>query len=107
MRRSEAIGRAIHKNPKGGLSEAGRRAYNAQGANLRPGVKNYATASPRDRARWRNWATRFYTNPKGPMVRNGRPTRLALMARAWGEPVPKTRAEAQAIAAKARARQER
>ena len=107
MRRSEAIGRAIHKNPKGGLSGAGRRAYNAQGANLRPGVKNYATASPRDRARWRNWATRFYTNPKGPMVRNGRPTRLALMATAWGERVPRTRAEAQAIAAKARARQER
>ena len=107
MRRSEAIGRAIHKNPRGGLSEAGRRAYNAQGANLKAGVKNYGSASPRDRARWRNWATRFYTNPKGPMVRNGRPTRLALMATAWGEPVPKTRAEAQAIAAKARARQER
>ena len=106
MRRSEAIGRAIHKNPKGGLSEAGRRAYNAQGANLRPGVRNYSSAPPRDRARWRSWATRFYTNPKGPMVKNGKPTRLALMATAWGERVPKTRAEAQAIARKARLRGE-
>ena len=93
-----------YKNPRGGLSEAGRRAYNASGSNLRPGVKNYSSASPRDRARWRNWATRFYTNPKGPMVKNGRPTRLALMARAWGEPVPKTRSQAQAIARKARLR---
>ena len=104
MRRSEAIGRAIHKNPRGGLSEAGRRAYNAQGANLREGVKSYSSASPRDKARWRSWATRFYSNPKGPMVKNGKPTRLALMATAWGEPVPKTTAEARAIAAKARMR---
>lgn len=104
MRRSQAIGKAIHKNPRGGLSEAGRRAYNAQGSNLRPGVRNYSGASPRDKARWRSWATRFYTNPRGPLVVNGKPTRLALMATAWGEKVPKTRAEAQAIAAKARLR---
>jgi hypothetical protein len=38
------------------------------------------------------------------MVKDGKPTRLALMATAWGQPVPKTREAAQAIAAKARAR---
>jgi hypothetical protein len=27
------------KDPKGGLTAAGRRAYNAQGSNLKPGVK--------------------------------------------------------------------
>ena len=103
MRRSEAIGRAIHKNPKGGLSEAGRRAYNAQGANLRPGVRNYGSASPRDRARWRSWATRFYTNPSGPLTDdNGKPTRLALAANAWGEPVPRTANAARRLAAKGR-----
>lgn len=96
--------RKIHKNPEGGLTQAGRDHFRKQGSNLKPGVKNYNAAGGEDRARWRNWATRFYTNPRGPMMKNGKPTRLALMARAWGEPVPKTRQQAQAIAAKARAR---
>ena len=95
------------KNPKGGLNAAGRRSLKAEGHNIKPGVKNYSKASDRDKRRWISWATRFYTNPKGPMVdANGKPTRLALMATAWGEPVPKTRQAAQAIAAKARRRKE-
>jgi len=95
------------KNPKGGLNAAGRRSLKAQGQNIRPGVKNYSEASDRDKRRWISWATRFYSNPKGPMVDDkGEPTRLALMANAWGEPVPKTREAAQAIAAKARKRKE-
>lgn len=98
--------RKVHKNPKGGLTAAGRAHYNAKGSNLKPGVKSYNSASSKDKARWVNWATRFYSNPRGPMVKNGKPTRLALMARAWGQPVPKTRQDAQAIAAKARARSE-
>jgi hypothetical protein len=96
--------RKVHKNPKGGLTAAGRAHYRKQGSNLKPGVKNYNSASSGDKARWVNWATRFYSNPKGPMVKDGKPTRLALMATAWGQPVPKTREAAQAIAAKARAR---
>lgn len=98
--------RKVHKNPKGGLTAAGRAYYKAKGSNLKPGVKSYNSASRGDKARWVNWATRFYSNPRGPMVKNGKPTRLALMARAWGQPVPKTREQAQAIAAKARARSE-
>lgn len=95
------------KNPKGGLNAAGRRSLKAQGQNIRPGVKNYSKASDKDKRRWISWATRFYSNPKGPMVDDsGKPTRLALMATAWGEPVPKTREAAQAIAAKARRRSE-
>lgn len=96
--------RKVHKNPKGGLTAAGRAHYNAKGSNLKPGVKSYGSASRSDKSRWVNWATRFYSNPRGPMVKDGKPTRLALMARAWGQPVPKTREQAQAIAAKARAR---
>lgn len=96
--------RKVHKDPRGGLTAAGRAHYRAQGSNLQPGVKKYESSSPKDKARWINWATRFYSNPRGPMVKDGKPTRLALMARAWGQPVPKTREQAQAIAAKARAR---
>lgn len=93
------------QNPKGGLNAKGRRSLKAQGQNIRPGVKNYSSASDKDKRRWISWATRFYSNPKGPMVDDsGQPTRLALMATAWGEPVPKTREQAQAIAAKARKR---
>lgn len=93
------------QNSKGGLNAKGRRSLKAAGQNIRPGVKNYSSASEKDKRRWISWATRFYSNPKGPMVDdNGEPTRLALMATAWGEPVPKTREAAQAIAAKARKR---
>jgi len=34
------------------------------------------------------------------MQGNGQPTRLALSAHAWGEPVPKTLADARKLAAK-------
>jgi hypothetical protein len=96
------------KNPKGGLNAAGRASLRAQGQNIRPGVRNYSSASPADKQRWVSWARRFYTNPSGPMTdAKGRSTRLALTARAWGEPVPKSREAAQAIARKAKVRQAR
>lgn len=102
---SPAWQRKEGQNPRGGLNAKGRASLRASGQNIKKGVTNYSGASDKDRGRWRNWATRFYTNPKGPMKdEKGRPTRLALMARAWGEPVPQTRAQAQAIARKARAR---
>lgn len=90
------------KNPKGGLTAAGRAHYKrTEGANLKPGVKNVSKASDGEKKRWARWAVRFYTNPRGPMTdEKGRPTRLALMANAWGTPVPKTREAAQAIAAR-------
>ncbi|RKH49366.1 hypothetical protein D7X55_16400 [Corallococcus sp. AB049A] len=46
--------------------------------------------------------TRRLKDPKGgPMVDDkGEPTRLALSARAWGEPVPKDNAGAKRLAAK-------
>lgn len=93
-----------YEDPKGGLTEAGRRKFERSGEskNLQPGVKD---SNPKgDRARRKgSFLTRFYTNPSGPLVNdNGEPTRLALAAHAWGEPVPRTRSAAARLAAKGR-----
>ena len=93
-----------YKDPEGGLTEAGRRKFESSGesGNLKPGVKE---KSPTGQALRRkgSFLTRFYTNPSGPMVgENGKPTRLALAANAWGEPVPRTASAAARLAAKGR-----
>jgi len=77
-----------------------------EGANLKPGVKNYSSASLADKKRWISWASRFYGQKNLPPMKkpNGEPTRAALTAAAWGEPVPKNEAAARRIYAKARAR---
>ena len=52
---------------------------------------------------WRkgSFLHRHYANLRGPLTDvNGQPTRLTLQAHAWGEPVPKTEAAAQRLAAK-------
>ena len=88
------------RDPKGGLTAAGRRHFKAkEGANLKPGVKNYASASPADKKRWVSWATRFYWQKNLPPMKDekGRPTRAALTARAWGMPVPSNESQARAI----------
>ena len=85
------MAKAKYKNPKGGLSAAGRRYYKrTEGANLKPGVKNYSKASTADKKRWVRWALRFAGRSTIPPLRkpNGEPTRFALMFTAWGEPVP-------------------
>lgn len=91
------------KNPKGGLTPAGRKAF---GGNLKPGVKNYSSASLADKKRWISWARRFYGRKVYPPLvdEKGNPTRFALTAWAWGEPVPKTEEAARKIAAKAEVR---
>jgi hypothetical protein len=45
---------------------------------------------------------RYFTHPRGPITKDGEPTRLALSAHAWGEPVPKTDAAAKKLAARGR-----
>ena len=91
------------KDPKGGLTAAGRRHFKeTEGANLKPGVKGPAD-TPEKMRRKGSFLTRFFTNPSGPMKdEKGRPTRLALSAAAWGEPVPQDRSDAAALAAKGR-----
>jgi len=61
--------------------------------------------SAEDMRRKGSWATRFYGREgKLPPLqnKNGKPTRYALSAHAWGEPVPKTEQAARKIAAKGR-----
>ena len=92
------------KDPKGGLTAAGRRHFNrTEGSNLKPGVDGPAD-TPAKMRRKGSFLTRFFTNPSGPMKdEKGRPTRLALSAAAWGEPVPETVEDAAKLAAKGRA----
>jgi len=91
------------KDPKGGLTAAGRRHFKeTEGANLKPGVKGPAD-TPEKMRRKGSFLTRFFTNPSGPMKDSkGRPTRLALSAAAWGEPVPQNAQDAAELAAKGR-----
>ena len=91
------------RNPRGGLTAIGREYYaKKNGARLKPGVKGPAD-TPEKMRRKGSFLARMFTNPRGPMVDfRGRPTRLALSAHAWGEPVPKTMADADALAAEGR-----
>ena len=93
-----------YKDPEGGLTEAGRRKFERSGdsKNLQPGVKESSPSGDKARRKG-SFLTRFYTNPSGPMVdKDGDPTRLALAANAWGEPVPRTAGAAARLAAKGR-----
>jgi hypothetical protein len=91
------------KDPKGGLTSAGREFFKkTQGSNLKPGVKG-AADTPEKKKRKGSFLTRFYTNPSGPLQKpNGKPTRLALAAAAWGEPVPRNSQSAARLASKGR-----
>ena len=95
---------ARERDPRGGLTAAGRKAFaRKQGAKLRPGVTNKESEmTPQGMRRKGSWAVRFYGRAKLPPLvdAKGRPTRHALSAHAWGEPVPKAVAAARRIAAK-------
>ncbi len=91
------------KDPKGGLTAAGRGFFNKRdGSHLKPGVTGPAD-TPEKMKRKGSFLTRHFTHPRGPMEKDGEPTRLALSAHAWGEPVPKTEDEAKKLAEKGRA----
>ncbi len=88
------------KDSAGGLTAAGRAAFaKKEGAHLRPGVQGPAN-TPDKQLRKGSFLRRHFANPRGPMERDGEPTRLALSAHAWGEPVPKTPADAKKLADK-------
>ena len=92
---------AATKDPAGGLTAAGRAAFKKKdGSKLKPGVKG-AADTPEKMKRKGSFLRRHFANPSGPMVdEHGEPTRLALSAHAWGEPVPKTMAAAKKLADK-------
>jgi Domain of unknown function (DUF6321) len=95
---------AREKDPHGGLTAAGRKAFaKKDGSHLKPGVtRKISEMTPADMRRKGSWAVRFYGRKQLPPLvdSKGRPTRHALSAHAWGEPVPKTQAAARRIAAK-------
>jgi len=96
--------KAPEKDPKGGLTAAGRQAFaRKDGSHLKPGVtKKLSEMTPQEMRRKGSWAVRFYGRKQLPPLVDGRgsPTRHALSAHAWGEPVPRTVAAARRIAAK-------
>ncbi len=97
------------KDPDGGLTAAGRRHYKrTEGANLKPGVKNYSSASESDKKRWVRWALRFAGRSDIPPLKkpNGEPTRFALMFAAWGEPVPTSVEQVRKVHSKALSRRD-
>ena len=77
--------RSEHKDPKGGLTPAGRRYFKKkEGANLKPPVKDTTKAGSKRFRRKVSFAARF-AGMKGPMKdEKGRPTRKALALKAWG-----------------------
>lgn len=89
------------KDPRGGLTAAGREFFaKKEGSHLRPGVKG-AADTPEKMVRKGSFLRRHFAHPRGPMVdEQGRPTRLALSAQAWGEALPKTMADAKKLADK-------
>ena len=90
------------KDPKGGLTAAGRKHYNeATGGHLKAGVKG-EPKNAEEKQRKGSFLTRHFTTPPGPVVKDGKPTRQALQAAAWGEPVPKTEGDEKKLAAKGR-----
>jgi hypothetical protein len=97
----KAANKPILRDPKGGLTAAGRAHFNkTEGSNLKPGVKGPAD-TPEKMRRKGSFLARFFSNPRGPMKdEKGRPTRLALSAAAWGESVPQTVEAAKKLADK-------
>ena len=92
---------ASGKDPKGGLTAAGRKIYNdATGGHLKPGVSGKAD-TPEKMVRKGTFLRRHFANPPGPVIdAEGKPTRQALQAAAWGEPVPKDEADERKLAEK-------
>lgn len=91
------------KDPNGGLTAAGRAYFKKkQGSHLKPGVRGKADTVEKQKRKG-SFLTRMFTHPRGPLKKkDGEPTRLALSARAWGEPVPKSMASAKKLAQKGR-----
>lgn len=98
--------KATTRDPRGGLTAAGRAEFlRKDGSHLKPGVRKPASEmTPQEMRRKGSWAVRFYGRADLPALTDakGRPTRFALSAHAWGEPVPRTETQARKIAAKGR-----
>lgn len=90
------------KDPKGGLTAAGRAHFKrTEGANLKPGVKGPADTPEKLKRKGSFLSRMFGPGGEGSMKKdNGEPSRRALSARAWGEPVPQNDSDRAALYAK-------
>lgn len=88
-----------YQNPNGGLNDAGRKHFG-----VKKGVTNYSSASEGEKKRWVRWALRFTKTPRPLKDDQGRPTRYALMFKAWGEAVPTSDSAVHAVHKKAETR---
>lgn len=89
MGKSPAWQRAAGKDPKGGLNAKGRASLRSAGHNIKKGVTGSADTPEKMRRKGSFLSRMFGPGAPGAMVgTNGKPTRRALSAAAWGEPVP-------------------
>lgn len=91
-----------HKDRDGGLTPEGIKKLNREtGSNLKPGVLGKPKTLD-DFYRKGKFLLRFYNQKKIPPLKkpNGKPTRFALAATRWSEPVPSTLAAVRRLAAK-------
>ena len=93
--------RSEGKNPEGGLNDKGRASLKAQGHNIKPGVQGPADTPEKMRRKGSFLSRMFGPNAPGSMQdESGQPTRRALSANAWGEPVPKNESDRARLFAK-------
>jgi hypothetical protein len=86
---SGAWQRSEGKNPEGGLNAKGRASLKAQGHDIKPGVKGPANTPEKMKRKGSFLSRMFGPGAPGSMKKdNGEPSRRALSAKAWGEPVP-------------------
>lgn len=89
------------KNPKGGLSAKGRKKLRAAGQNIRPGVKGKADTTGKKKRKG-SFLARHYCGPAKPLKKDGKKTRHALQATAWGESAPTSQGAARELCNKGR-----
>tara|TARA_R100001460_G_scaffold3427_5_gene10431 strand:- start:13376 stop:13723 length:348 start_codon:yes stop_codon:yes gene_type:complete len=83
MARSPAWTRKAGQNPKGGLNAKGRASYKAQtGGTLKAPVKKSAK-TPEEKRRKGSFLVRM-GSAAGPLMKDGKKTRLKLSLEAWG-----------------------
>ena len=85
MARTPAWQRKAGQNPKGGLNAKGRASYRTKSGkkgNLKAPVKS-AADTPEKKRRKGSFLVRM-GSAKGPLVKNGKKTRLKLSLEAWG-----------------------
>mgnify|MGYP001315220851 FL=1 len=71
-----------YQNPSGGLNAAGRRYFKSKGHNLKRPVTGKPKAGSKAAGRKKSFCARM-SGVKGPMRKNGKPTRKALALRKW------------------------